>query len=109
MRTRIYYEDQRDWRPADYYALFRYLNRLFLNQWGRRSREIAALDLTRMSPETLHLMKHLLVQKKALDRVIEEYPNLAGLASVPELDHPLYLAETPKLAYPYFTARGIYL
>lgn len=25
----IYYEDQTDWKPADYYALWRYLERLF--------------------------------------------------------------------------------
>lgn len=31
MRTRIYYENQRGWLPADYYALFRHLNRFFLN------------------------------------------------------------------------------
>lgn len=109
LRERIYYEDQGDWRPADYYALFRYLNRLFLNDGGRRSDEIGSLDLTRVSAETKHLLKHLLAQKGALDRVIDEYPNLAELDDLPELDRPIRLSDEPMFVYPYFTAHGIYL
>lgn len=105
----IYYEDQRDWTPADYYALFRYLNRLLLDHGGMRSTEIAALDLGRMSAETKHLLKHMLVLKKAYARLLDEYPNLAGLEGMPELDRPLYLSVKPKLVYPYFTEHGIYL
>ncbi|MBS1906195.1 MAG: hypothetical protein JST33_06425 [Actinobacteria bacterium] len=105
----IYYEDQRDWEPADYYALFRYLNRLLLNQRAVRTTEIASLDLSRMSAETKHLLKHMLVQKKAYERVTSEFPNLAGLDGEPELEHPLYLSGKPLLAYDYFTEHRIYL
>ena len=105
----IYYEDQRDWTPADYYALFRYLNRLLLDPGGRRSTEIAALDLAYMSAETKHLLKHMLEMKKAYARVVVEYPNLAGLEVIPELDHPIHLSEEPTLVYEYFTEHGIYL
>lgn len=104
----IYYEGQRDWTSVDY-ALFRYLNRLFLDPGRHRSKEIAALDLARMSAETLHLLKHMLVLKTAYARVLDEYPNLVGLEGVPELDHPLYLSAEPKLVYEYFTEHGIYL
>lgn len=62
MTERSYHEDSDTWSPADYYALFRYLNRLFLNQRGLRSREIASIDLARMSAETKHLLKHVLIQ-----------------------------------------------
>lgn len=108
VRDLIYYEDQRGWRPADFYALFRYLNRLF-DKRGLRSAEIAALDLGRMSDETKHLLKHMLVQKNAYVRVLDAYANLHGLDDTLELDHPLYLSAKPKLVYPYFTEHGIYL
>lgn len=55
-RGRIYYEDQTDWGPDDFYALWRYLNRMFLNQHGVKTQEICDLDLTCMSEDTVYLM-----------------------------------------------------
>ncbi|MCA1307986.1 hypothetical protein LC082_13875 [Microbacterium esteraromaticum] len=39
MADRIYYEDEADWAPSDYYALWRYLDRLaeYVEQPERRS------------------------------------------------------------------------
>lgn len=62
-----------------------------------------------MSPETKHPLKHLLIQKNAYARMLDEHPNLAGLERVPELGYSLYLSEKPKLVYEYFTEHGIYL
>lgn len=109
MHEPIYYEEQQGWGADDYYALFRYLNRMLLNHDGRRDAEIAGIDLDRLSPETTHLLKHMLMLKKTCGRVLAEFPNLAGLEQAPELDHPLYLSETPMHVYPYFTEHGIYL
>lgn len=109
MREPIYYEEQQGWGADDYYALFRYLNRMLLNREGRRTAEIAAIDLDRLSPETTHLLKHMLVLKKTYERALGEFPNLAGLEQAPELDHPLYLSDKPTRAYSYLTEHGIYL
>lgn len=109
VREPIYYEEQQGWGADDFYALFRYLNRMLLNRAGRRSAEIAAVDLDRLSPATTHLLKHMLVLKNAYGRVLTEFPNLAGLEQASELDHPLYLSDTPTYAYPYLTEHGIYL
>lgn len=109
MSDRIYYEDQGSWGADDFYALFRYLNRMLLNSGGRRTAEISAIDLDRLTPETKHLLKHMLFAKQAFDRIVTEFPNLEGLQNQPELDHPLYLSWAPTLAYPYFTDHGIFL
>lgn len=109
VREAIYYEEQSGWGADDYYALFRYLNRMLLNRDGGRAAEIAAIDLDRLSPETAHLLKHMLVLKRAYERVLGEFPNLAGLEQAPELAHPLYLSDTPTYAHPYLTEHGIYL
>lgn len=107
--TPIYYQDQTAWAPADFYALWRYLNRLFLNQGERKTDEIASLDLTRMSPETRYLAKHLLILQKRFTSYTELYPNLKALHRVGPLDHPLRLSEKPTFAHQYFTDMGIYL
>lgn len=109
MRAPIYYEEQEAWVADDYYALFRYLNRMLLNRKGWRTAEIASIDVDRLSHETTHLLKHLLVLKNAYERVLAEFPNLAGLDQAPELAHPLYLSDTPMHVYPYLTEHGIYL
>lgn len=105
----IYYEDQTSWSPDDFYALWRYLNRLFLNNRDRRAGEIAQLDLNRMSEDTRYLMKHLLILQGRFELLLERFPNLRGLKEVKELGHPLYLSDKPMLAHPYFTEVGIYL
>lgn len=106
---RIYYEDQSSWTSDDYYALFRYLNRMLLNSRGAKTGEIAALDLSRTTLETRYLIKHMLLLTKRYERMLEEFPNLKPLDDVGELGHELVLDEDPTYAYPYFTERGILL
>jgi len=94
---KIYYEDQSSWGPDDFYALWRYLNRLFLKQPNRdreylkqllmnarspeaerepltavnhqaiKDAEISAMQLPAMSADTRYLLKHLMVLKKSRD------------------------------------------
>lgn len=127
---RIYYEDQSGWTPADWQGLWRYFNRLFQHigpteaalahpdaLWariqarrvGRRDDELAAMDLSRMSEETRYLMKHMLIHTGRYEIALHKFPNLAGLAEVGQLDHPLVLDEHPLLIYPYYTDKGILL
>lgn len=106
---KIYYEDQTSWSADDFYALWRYLNRLFLNNRDRRTEEIGGLDLSRMSEDTRYLMKHLLILQGRFELVLTRFPNLRDLEEVKELSHPLYLSDKPMLAHPYFTEVGIYL
>lgn len=127
---KIYYEDQSSWTPADFYALWRFLDRLFgyagptpgmianpnsrsaliqAKKTGLRDEELAALDLGRMSEDTRYLMKHLLVHTGRFDLVLERFPNLAGLREVADEGHVVRLAEQPKGVYEYYTRVGILL
>lgn len=57
----IYYEDQRGWSPEDYYALWRYLNRLFLcvgpNQALLDSYDAALSDRDRARRDSVALIQ----------------------------------------------------
>jgi hypothetical protein len=126
----IYYEDQTDWKPADFYGLWRYLNRLFqyagptpaqaanpdhyssriqAKKTGKRDEELAALDPSRMSEDTRYLAKHLLVSMKRDALVYDRFPNLRPLQDVGELGHKIFLDAKPTLVNEYFTSVGIYL
>lgn len=48
-QDKIYYEDQTDWSPEDFYALWRYLNRLFQYVGPSSSLERALGDLENLS------------------------------------------------------------
>ena len=105
----IYYWSQDDWDPDDFYGLWRYLNRLFLNPRGVKTQEIHDLDLSRMSVDTLYLMKHLLILQGRYERYLDEYESLAPLRDVPENGREIFLDDRPTLVHPYFTEHGIYL
>lgn len=104
----IYYADQDGWAPVDFQALWRYLNKLFLDVKDRRTEEIAALDVSRMSRQTQYLIKHLLVLQGARERVLAINPALAAVEKV-ELDQPLVLSNNPTYWHDYFTRVGIIL
>lgn len=127
---KIYYEDQSSWQPQDFYALWRYLNRLFqyvgptqalinnpdsysakiqAKKTGTRDAELAALDPTRMSEDTRYLAKHMLIAMQRYDLALERFPNLRPLADVGELDHKIILDANPSLVNEYYTSVGIYL
>lgn len=142
-QDKIYYEDQTDWSPEDFYALWRYLNRmnqhigptaklqsaldnldtlserdrqraervarLQAKRTGNRDEEIASLDLSRMSPETRYLLKHMLIHENRYELALERFPNLRGLDDVGDLGHPIYLDEKPRYTFEYYTEKGIYL
>lgn len=105
----IYYWPQDGWGPDDFYGLWRYLNRLFLNQREVKTQEIRDLDLSRMSEDTLYLMKHLLIMQGRYEQYLAEYESLAPLREVPENGREIFLKARPTLVYPYFTEHGIYL
>lgn len=127
---RIYYEDQTDWLPKDFYALWRYLNRLFqyagptsaqtanpesysariqAKKTGQRDDELAAMDPARMSEDTRYLMKHMLISMQRDALVYDRFPNLRPLQDVGDLDHKIFLDAKPTLVNEYFTSVGIYL
>lgn len=132
-RTKIYYEDQAGWTTDDFYALWRYLSRLVqyigptaaqsldptsraarihAKKHGRRDHELAALDLSRMSGATLHLLKGVLVAQGRLDLALERFENLARLAEQPEvidLDNPIAISDQPAGLDERLNAVGILL
>lgn len=129
-RDALYYADQTGWQPVDFYALYRYLHRLIqyvgptpaqaarpelltsriqAKRNGQRDVELAALDLERMSHETRYLLKHLLIPMQRYDLAVSRFPNLGGLADVPDLDDDLCLSEDPTDAYEHLRQVGIRL
>lgn len=100
MTDRIYYEDQADWAPSDYYALWRYFDRLAeyvgptraqlrqpehrsarvqAKKTGIRDKELAAIDPTRMPAESRWLLRAVLVSQQRYDLALEKFPNLGAL------------------------------
>lgn len=105
----IYYRDQAAYLPEDFQALWRYLNRMFINKRGLFSEEIASLDLSRMSEDTLYLMKHLLILQGLFEDRLTGFPNLAGLRDVPDGGREILLSTEPTFVHDYFNEKGIYL
>lgn len=107
--NRIYYEDQAAWQVDDWYSLWRYLNRLFINPRGLKTGEIEALDLNRVSEDTRYLLKHMLIRTKRYERMLAEHPHLRALENVGPIDHDIVLSADPTLAYDYYTENRIFL
>lgn len=105
----LYYDAQHGWEPQDFYALYRYLDRMFSSGKPHRAEEIASLDLKRMTPETRYLMKHLLILQGSFRDTMKRYPNLRGLMGDVKLTGQLVLREPPRGTYDYFTRMGIQL
>lgn len=106
----LYYEPQDDWGPDDFYALYRYLDRLFSSTKEHREPEIRELDLDRMCAETRYLMRHLLILQSNLRRTLLKYPNLRGLArEVEDAKLPIVLRDPPRHSWEYFRRHDIWL
>ncbi|GAA2888302.1 hypothetical protein [Microbacterium esteraromaticum] len=95
MTDRIYYENQADWAPSDYYALWRYFDRLAeyvgptpaqaqrpehrsariqARKAHVRDEELAAIDLARMPPESRWLLRAVLVSQQRYELAREKFP-----------------------------------
>lgn len=105
---RIYYRDQEGWGYSDYYSLFRYLNRMFLNKNGSRDQEIESIDVSLLSEKTRALMVAILAAQKKL-YYLDKYQNLSGLKQTRRLQKPLKLTEKPRGIYSEFSAMNIHL
>ena len=98
---RIYYENQADWAPSDYYSLWRYFDRLAeyvgptpaqlqhpehrsarisARKTGVRDEELAAIDPARMPAESRWLLRAVLVSQRRYGLALEKFPNLGALA-----------------------------
>lgn len=126
MIDRIYYEDQTHWSDADYYALWRYFDRLAeylgptqaqaqlperrsariqARKTGVRDDEFATIDLARMPAESQRLLRAVLVSQQRYDLVLEKFPNLAALAqAVPEAE-PRGFSQYPPAVQELLTPR----
>ncbi|WP_017794019.1 hypothetical protein [Leucobacter salsicius] len=103
MTDRIYYEDQADWSAEDYYALWRYFDRLAeyvgptpaqaqrpehrssriqAKKTGVRDKELRAIDLARMPPESRSLLKAVLVSQQRYALALSKFPNLDALERI---------------------------
>lgn len=94
-----------------------YLGRMLINREGRRSLEIAELDLARLTPETAWLLKHLIANRPAplrpdlarYERLLTVAPNLRPLAALTcaEVTLPIITTTRPLRCYPYLDSHGI--
>lgn len=117
MTDRIYYEDQADWAPADYYALWRCFDRLAeyvgptpaqvqhpehrsarvqAKKTGIRDEELAAIDLARMPAESRWLLRAVLVSQQRYELALEKFPNLGALAQAVPTTVPKGLSQYPE-------------
>ncbi|UNK69411.1 hypothetical protein [Microbacterium sp. H1-D42] len=101
MTDRIYYEDQADWAPSDYYALWRYFDRLAeyvgptqaqvqhpehrsariqARKSTVRDEELASIDLSQMPPESRLLLRAVLRSQQRYELALENFPNFGGLS-----------------------------
>ncbi|KKI22488.1 MULTISPECIES: hypothetical protein [unclassified Leucobacter] len=100
MADRIYYEDQSSWAPPDYYALWRYFDRLAeyvgptpaqaqqpehrsarisAKKTGVRDEEFTAIDPARMPTESQWLLRAVLISQQRYELALEKLPNLGAL------------------------------
>ena len=95
LRIRIYYEPQEGWGIKEYYALHRYLHRmLFYDE--KYSEEIAAIDLSRLTKETIALM-YCIIRYYQKEYLYEQYENLRAVKNACPLSEPLVIDEPPYL------------
>lgn len=95
--------------PNDWYATFRYLNRMFSETRPHRREEIAAIDLGALDNRVKYLMRHLLILQGLYKKMLDDFPNLRALQHVQPLDEPIILADPPIGEWAYFTSKGILL
>jgi hypothetical protein len=105
----IYYEDQARWTHADFRHLFMHLDAIFrtigpnaaqlkdpdsrsarfaAKRYGRHDDEIAAIDLSRCTAATLHMMKAVLVVQGRLPIAVHRFENLSRLDARPDVINP---------------------
>lgn len=113
--SRPYYEDPETdgWDADDWHALWRRLNKVFLNRRGTASDELDQIDLSRVDARVRYLMKHLLVLQGRFEQRLEEHPGLRALQLAPDELPPdwdeLVLSRAPRDFYPYLQEKGIRL
>jgi len=88
-----YYLDQSSWGIDEYYALNRYLNKLFL-QSEKRMNEISEIDFDRLS-EISRVLFRIQLSRKKLDHLIDTVANLGRFKDVQPLNESLYLRKPP--------------
>ncbi|MGX1695209.1 antitoxin VbhA family protein [Microbacterium keratanolyticum] len=116
MTDKIYYEDQTHWSDADFYALWRYFDRLAeyvgptpaqLQQPEHRSarisarkhtvrdEELASIDPGQMPAESQWLLRAVLVSQQRYELALEKFPNLGALARAVPSAAPRGYAQYP--------------
>ena len=103
--------------PEVMYAAWRYADRMFsAPPHKQRGPEIAALDVSLLSPRMQFLLWRLIVgqRRQSMRRVqefLDTYPNLRPLEAqrYVVLEEPIWLDRDPLYAWEYFTKHQIYL
>ena len=126
-------EDQTNYSMLDYNCLFQELRKLidtaidyqlYLSSGGeiydiefqaartpktmqRNDEILRSLDLSKMTHETLALLK-VTMYPEQLDKMVKLYPNLMPLREVKPLEKPLYLCKDPLNLYRFIQDMNIY-
>lgn len=97
--------------PDVWYSIYRYMDRMFEPKRVHRQAEIAAIDLSVLSPRVRYLMRHLLILQGRYVETLRRYPNLRPLQREADvvLDEPIVLADPPRHSWSYFKRKNIFL
>jgi len=102
----VYYQDQNGWEQPQYYALWRFLNRLFLRS-SQHVEEIKEIDLSACS-EITKVMMYCFIKTQHKEELFE-LDNLRDLTTVKPLSEPLRLIIPPTNSNKFFEEFNIIL
>lgn len=98
----LYYRNTTDWSQADFYFLFRMLDKMVHDKKGRYDQELRSIKELQLNKESRAILAAMEVHRK--------YPNLGKLNKTARLVPPLVLVDYPSAgAFPQFERYGVVL
>lgn len=98
----VYYRSTEGWNRDDFYFLFRCLDKMVNDRYGRYDDELGAIDYDRLSPEARAILR--------AEGAAERFPNLSAATRATPISPPLVISEHPcPGSFPAFEEAGLIL
>jgi hypothetical protein len=119
----LWYQNQKNWKCENWSELHDILSKILLiaiddkcsklkirdNAATKKNEDLLkSMDLSKMSYETKAIMYCILQQQKALNIMVEYFPNLSELLNVKPLMKPLYIRNNPLNLYKEYIDMNIF-